>query len=157
MSSNIVVYQGNENLQPSDNTNLSYWTNHEKVIVPVELLININEIFKMFEKERMYYREQILLLKRINIKLRANELKIIRTMRAYMESIREIIGKDKAKSDRPQLADYLCQICLDKPRDCILEPCMHFCVCRGCVVNITDRKCPICRREVDYYQNVFIS
>jgi hypothetical protein len=157
MSSNIVVYQGNENLQHSDNTNLSHWTNHEKVIVPVELLININEIFKMFEKERMYYREQILLLKGINIKLRANELKIIRTMRAYMESIREIIGKDKPKSDGPQLADYLCQICLDKPRDCLLEPCMHFCVCQGCVININDRKCPICRREVDYYQNVFIS
>ena len=56
-----------------------------------------------------------------------------------------------------ELNDYLCQICLDTPRDCLLEPCMHFCICVRCVVKLVDKKCPMCRRDIDFYQNVFIS
>ena len=56
-----------------------------------------------------------------------------------------------------QLTDYLCQICLDAPRDCLLEPCMHFCLCARCVNQLTESKCPVCRRPIDFYQNVFIS
>ena len=53
--------------------------------------------------------------------------------------------------------DYLCQICLDKPRDCILEPCMHFSVCAMCVRLLPEPICPICRRTIEFFQNVFIS
>ena len=56
-----------------------------------------------------------------------------------------------------QLTDYLCQICLDAPRDCLLEPCMHFCLCARCVNQLPESKCPVCRRPIDFYQNVFIS
>lgn len=53
--------------------------------------------------------------------------------------------------------DYLCQICLDKPRDCILEPCMHFSLCAMCVRLLPEPTCPICRRTIEFFQNVFIS
>ena len=56
-----------------------------------------------------------------------------------------------------QLTDYLCRICLDAPRDCLLEPCMHFCLCARCVNQLPESKCPICRRPIEFYQNVFIS
>jgi hypothetical protein len=56
-----------------------------------------------------------------------------------------------------QLTDYLCRICLDASRDCLLEPCMHFCLCARCVNQLTESKCPICRRPIEFYQNVFIS
>jgi len=60
-------------------------------------------------------------------------------------------------SKQRDINDYLCQICLDLPRDCLLEPCMHFCVCVKCVKLLTESKCPVCRRTIEFYQNVFIS
>ena len=62
---------------------------------------------------------------------------------------------DKSGKSR-DINDYLCQICLDLPRDCLLEPCMHFCVCVRCVKLLIEPKCPVCRRTIEFYQNVFI-
>lgn len=49
-----------------------------------------------------------------------------------------------------------CTICLDKPRDCVLEPCMHVCCCIACLQLITDNKCPVCRTPIDFYLKLYI-
>tara|TARA_Y100000389_G_C17341108_1_gene453382 strand:+ start:560 stop:952 length:393 start_codon:yes stop_codon:yes gene_type:complete len=73
---------------------------------------------------------------------------------SYLRTENKII-KDKQMDTI--LDEYLCKICMDNPINCILEPCMHFCICQDCVEILTDKKCPICRVECNFYNKVFIS
>jgi hypothetical protein len=45
-----------------------------------------------------------------------------------------------------------CVICLDMPKEIILSPCGHFCLCKTCSSKLSDvshqRKCPMCRQVV---------
>lgn len=44
-----------------------------------------------------------------------------------------------------------CVICLDKPKEVILSPCGHFCLCNSCCSKLGDnrqRKCPMCRQVI---------
>lgn len=50
----------------------------------------------------------------------------------------------------------ICTVCLDKQRDCVLEPCMHVCCCISCLQLITDNKCPVCRTPIDFYLKLYI-
>jgi len=49
----------------------------------------------------------------------------------------------------------VCSICFDKKIDKLCYPCGHLCMCSSCVERIKDTKCPICRKEVTEYINVF--
>jgi len=51
----------------------------------------------------------------------------------------------------------ICTVCLEKQRDCVLEPCMHVCCCIPCLQMITDNKCPVCRTPIDFYLKLYIS
>jgi len=54
----------------------------------------------------------------------------------------------------------VCTVCLDAPRDCILEPCRHQAVCYDCAVTLIESArpaCPICRAELQDVIKVFIS
>ncbi|XP_061345775.1 probable E3 ubiquitin-protein ligase LOG2 [Gastrolobium bilobum] len=44
-----------------------------------------------------------------------------------------------------------CVICLSEPRDTIVYPCRHMCMCSGCakVLRFQTNKCPICRQPVE--------
>jgi len=66
---------------------------------------------------------------------------------------------------------YLCNICLDKPKDIIMMPCSHFHCCNACFEQMyynlynlegeqdNDKslyvKCPVCRYSVEYVKSVF--
>merc|ERR1712232_237266 len=45
-----------------------------------------------------------------------------------------------------------CVVCLEEPRNTLLKPCRHLCVCEDCGVLLRDSKggntCPICRHEI---------
>ena len=43
---------------------------------------------------------------------------------------------------------YLCQICVDKPRDTVLFPCRHF-FCEACVNKFETYNCPCCRADIE--------
>lgn len=49
----------------------------------------------------------------------------------------------------------VCTICFDNQIDKLCYPCGHLCVCSNCTKRINDSKCPICRKEVKEYVNVF--
>nr|AFK42505.1 unknown [Medicago truncatula] len=44
-----------------------------------------------------------------------------------------------------------CVICLSEPRDTIVHPCRHMCMCSGCakVLRFQTNRCPICRQPVE--------
>jgi hypothetical protein len=150
-----------------------------------DLLDDFRKILSYFDRENQLYRSQINILKDAVNSLQTNEDMMINNMGRELNELRVTLGSleqqhtntpnltDKAltaliapteqialvteSATNRKISDYLCQICLDTPRDCILEPCMHFCICAGCVAKLPETKCPICRRHIEFYQNVFIS
>lgn len=49
----------------------------------------------------------------------------------------------------------LCVVCLSEPRNCIIMPCAHLCVCAVCCAQLDF--CPICREPKDHRIAVFTS
>lgn len=47
-----------------------------------------------------------------------------------------------------------CVICLCVPKDTVLVPCGHFCVCSSCAANVPS--CPMCRTVIQFRQKVFL-
>lgn len=43
--------------------------------------------------------------------------------------------------------DQLCVVCRTNPREIILLPCGHVCICEDCADDITDY-CPVCRTKI---------
>jgi rubrerythrin len=78
----------------------------------------------------------------------------------FTESIENILNNVSSNSSRGRPVrstnQITCTVCLDKPRDCVLEPCMHVCCCISCLQLITDNKCPVCRTPIDFYLKLFI-
>ncbi len=59
-------------------------------------------------------------------------------------------AETNADTQLPFNRDKECVICMDSPRDCVLHPCHHLCVCIQCgrlLLKRTD-SCPICRRTI---------
>ncbi|VVC96616.1 unnamed protein product [Leptidea sinapis] len=50
----------------------------------------------------------------------------------------------------------LCVVCSENPKEVILLPCGHVCLCEDCSDNIQD-KCPICRERIDSRAPAFIT
>jgi hypothetical protein len=53
--------------------------------------------------------------------------------------------------------DLKCVICMHRGREVALCPCWHFCCCCSCFNRLveSDPRCPICRKEIEYYQRVY--
>jgi hypothetical protein len=53
-----------------------------------------------------------------------------------------------------------CVLCFDAPKDHIILPCYHVCVCEACASLLTQMKkpsCPICRTAIEHTNKVFHS
>lgn len=162
-----------DNILPAMNSSIMDSPKNE-----TDLIADFRKILSIFDRETQIYKAQINILKDAVNTLQVNEDELITNMRRELTELKATLGSIEQQStpnisthdivsntnnnttvsmtDR-QITDYLCQICLDAPRDCILEPCMHFCLCSGCVTRLPEAKCPICRRPIEFYQNVFIS
>ncbi|XP_045490875.1 mitochondrial E3 ubiquitin protein ligase 1-like [Colias croceus] len=60
-------------------------------------------------------------------------------------------NRDKGLSDV-----QLCVVCTDNPKEIILLPCGHVCLCEDCSENIRDN-CPICRERIESRAPAFIT
>jgi hypothetical protein len=60
----------------------------------------------------------------------------------------------------PAAEETLCVVCFDAPKDHIIIPCGHVCVCQACANLLTQREepsCPICRTAILQTNKVFHS
>jgi hypothetical protein len=60
----------------------------------------------------------------------------------------------------PQDEETLCVLCFDAPKDHIILPCFHVCVCEACAKQLTQMEkpsCPICRTAIQQTNKVFLS
>ena len=56
-------------------------------------------------------------------------------------------GQEAIEDDNP---DAECMICLSDPKDTLIMPCGHFCVCETCGKSLVESKhsCPVCRGHI---------
>ena len=54
----------------------------------------------------------------------------------------------------PQDSDRMCVVCMEREKSVVLMPCLHLCICQGCVDQLvaqSGRKkamCPVCRELI---------
>ena len=53
--------------------------------------------------------------------------------------------------------DYKCIICVDRPRNVIMKPCLHFSICSVCYANLRKKVCPICKKPLNDCIEVFFN
>tara|TARA_B100000242_G_C42935012_1_gene433613 strand:- start:4 stop:396 length:393 start_codon:yes stop_codon:yes gene_type:complete len=125
---------------------------------------NKNNKTQMLEKEISNYKTQMISLSQEIQELRDYITKqeyvyqtIITNKEAEINTLNTDITNLKVLKYDSIPDEYICKICMENPINCVLEPCMHFCICQSCIDNLPDRKCPICRQECNFYNKVFIS
>jgi hypothetical protein len=65
-----------------------------------------------------------------------------------------------APTPHPDDDEDQCVLCFDAPKDHIILPCYHVCVCEACAKQLTQMEnpsCPICRTAIQHTNKVFHS
>jgi hypothetical protein len=60
----------------------------------------------------------------------------------------------------PDAEETMCVVCFDAPKDHIIVPCGHQCVCEACAEQLTKTRtpmCPVCRGPIQQTMKVFCS
>jgi hypothetical protein len=65
-------------------------------------------------------------------------------------------SKSKPTHLNPQNVD--CSVCLDVPRNTIILPCKHLCVCAQCANKLfnSTKKCPVCRAPISNIMTIYV-
>jgi hypothetical protein len=50
--------------------------------------------------------------------------------------------------------ETMCVVCMDLPKNRVVLPCMHMCVCEACAQLLRDR-CPVCRGPIERITQLF--
>ena len=53
--------------------------------------------------------------------------------------------------------DYKCVVCLDRPRDIIAKPCLHYSLCGACYARLDRKTCPLCKKPITGVIEVFFT
>ena len=54
----------------------------------------------------------------------------------------------------PDAEETQCVVCMDEPKNRVVLPCMHMCVCEACAQLLRDR-CPVCRGPIERIAQLF--
>jgi hypothetical protein len=63
-------------------------------------------------------------------------------------------------TSHPDAEETMCVVCFDAPKDHLIVPCGHQCVCAGCAEQLTNTRtptCPVCREPIQRTVKVFCS
>ena len=55
---------------------------------------------------------------------------------------------------KPGAEETQCVVCMDAPKNRVVLPCMHMCVCEACAQLLRDR-CPVCRGPIERIAQLF--
>lgn len=59
--------------------------------------------------------------------------------------------------DKKDKRDTECVVCLDRPKDHVVMPCMHMCLCEECASDFSEKSnCPICGKKVKKVVKIFV-
>jgi hypothetical protein len=81
-------------------------------------------------------------------------------LKEVQKRVQKLGGSSVGPPAAPQDAETLCVLCLDAPKDHIITPCGHQCVCGVCAEKLKRVKrptCPICREPIAATFKVFVA
>ncbi len=59
--------------------------------------------------------------------------------------------------EKKEKRDTECVVCLDKPKDHVVMPCMHMCLCEDCAKDFgAKNNCPMCSKKVRKVMRIFV-
>ncbi|KZC11935.1 PREDICTED: mitochondrial ubiquitin ligase activator of nfkb 1 [Dufourea novaeangliae] len=84
-----------------------------------------------------------------------------RTEQRLAEELRQSLAASRKEGrqrvrDTDLREDQMCVVCRSNPREIILLPCGHVCLCEDCAENITN-DCPVCRAPISQKAAAYIS
>jgi hypothetical protein len=84
-------------------------------------------------------------------RLRLEEELAALTLRA--QQVQAQLGVPPA-APNPDAEETQCVVCMDAPKNRVVLPCMHMCVCEACAQLLRDR-CPVCRGPIERIAQLF--
>ena len=91
----------------------------------------------------------------------ANLLSSVRSESDNSSSVAdEKLARDLCRQLEEERDRQLCVVCQDNEKHILIFPCKHLCICIDCVEEIASsrvdrRKCPLCRRQISSYLEVY--
>lgn len=79
-----------------------------------------------------------------------------------LRDLRESRRSNEENEENEDLPDWQrCVVCLVRNREVIVLPCGHVCLCADCMVlinqqNVLQRKCPMCRQQIEQIARAFV-
>jgi hypothetical protein len=70
-----------------------------------------------------------------------------------MQQVQARLGVPPA-APNPDAEETQCVVCMDAPKNRVVLPCMHMCVCEACAQLLRDR-CPVCRGPIERIAQLF--
>ena len=147
---NNIVYQGEFSNGAKHGTGIEY--NDDNDIVKYIVIYDNNNLISKKNKIEQDYEDSLI---KIN-ELEESNTKLLINLNETNDKINEL----KEKYD-----DQICKVCYDKKINVVLIPCNHAPICNTCAINMfrrtsqynSDRKCPICRRNVSSHIEIIFS
>jgi hypothetical protein len=68
------------------------------------------------------------------------------------QQVQARLGSSVAPPAAPE--ETMCVVCMDAPKNRVVLPCMHMCVCEACAQLLRDR-CPVCRGPIERIAQLF--
>ena len=82
-----------------------------------------------------------------------------------MQEVQQRLGSSRTPpsapttpAPHPDAEETMCVVCFDAPKDHLIVPCGHMCVCAGCAEQLTNTRtptCPVCRAAIRETVKVF--
>lgn len=77
-----------------------------------------------------------------------------RKIKEQLENNRKL-RRAQMRSPGDPNADHKCVVCLSNPKEIIVIPCGHVCLCEDCATKINDL-CPVCRQSIEQKMVAFL-
>jgi hypothetical protein len=84
-----------------------------------------------------------------------------------MQEVQQRLGSSRTPpsapttpAPHPDAEETMCVVCFDAPKDHLVLPCKHLCVCEACAEQLTKTRtpmCPVCRGPIRETMKVFCS
>jgi hypothetical protein len=77
-----------------------------------------------------------------------------------LHEMRARVGSSAVPAAHQDTEETMCVVCFDAPKDHLIVPCGHQCVCARCAEQLTNTRtptCPVCREPIQQTVKVFCS
>jgi hypothetical protein len=84
-------------------------------------------------------------------------IKLSKSLYERMKKVRELKKMDKLLRISERIRDdYKCVVCYDVAKHVIFKPCLHMAICSLCYEKLSQKKCVICKQEIEDIVRIYV-